>query len=179
MIYKLDPLTVNAYSRPGKPLTAVRAIVLHWTMAPGQDIKQTRQYWEDRFDGNNGFGGAHMLIDGERVLETIPLNEMAYHVGAERYTEFAVRYIGSYPNAYTIGIELAHEDWLGKPSDATWDTTVQILRDLTKRFNVTPHMIVTHFDVTGLRPQWRGLPCHRWFVEQPGELARLRADVLA
>jgi len=171
-----DLLTVNAWSRPGSHLRQVTAIVVHWFGAPGQLATQVRDYWEARKDGQNGWGSAHIAIDDRQTILAIPLNEIAYHVGAEDYTEFALKEIGQYPNAHAIGVELAHHDWGGEPTPDVWLKTVSTLAYLCDRFGLPEGKIVTHWDVTGMRPYWKH-PCHRWFVQHPGELARLRAAV--
>lgn len=170
-------LTPNPHSRPGRRLGAVLAIVLHWYAHPGQSARGARQWWEDRKGGGNGYGSAHIAIDDREALLCVPLHEVAYHVGAETYTRFQQDALGAYPNGHTIGVELAHEDWTGRPSLTVWETALSVVAGLCDRFGVRESAIVTHWDVTGMRPHWNGVPCHRWFVEQPGELARFRHEV--
>lgn len=170
-------LTPNPYSRPMRKLLDVRAIVLHWFMAPKQTAAQVREYWERRKDGGGGYGSAHIIIDDREAILAVPLNEMAYHVGADAYTDFAERYIGNYPNSHTVGIEFAHPDMTGKPTLDVWERAISVVQTVAERFSIPESLIVTHWDITGMRPQWNGIPDHRWFVEQPGELARFRAEV--
>lgn len=171
-------LTPNRWSRPGRPLDRVRAIVIHWFAGPGHSAAGVRDYWEARKSGAGGFGSAHLAIDDHETVLAIPLDEIAYHVGADDYTQYAVTHIGPYPNAATVGVELAHDDWTGKPSLDVWERAVTVVADLCDRFRLGPERVVTHYDITGPRPHWpHGYPCHRWFVEQPGEFARFRLHV--
>lgn len=170
-------LTKNQYSRSGRRLSGVKAIVIHWFAAPGQTANDVWHYWESRKDGTNSYGAAHIIIDDRSTVVAVPLDEIAYHVGSDEYTQFASDHIGSYPNGHTIGVELAHDDWTGKPTFDVWGRAVGVCRELCARFTLPPDKVVTHWDVTGMRPHWNGRPCHRWFVEQPGELARLRAEI--
>lgn len=170
-------LTPNAYSRPQRTLNQVNAIVIHWFMAPKQTARTVREYWERRKDGGGGYGSAHIAIDDRETLLCVPLDEMAYHVGSDSYTQFAEYDVGHYPNAHAIGVELAHDDMTGKPSYDVWNKAVRVCIDLCDRFRLPESRIVTHFDITGMRPHWNGIPCHRWFVEQPGEMARFRAEI--
>jgi N-acetylmuramoyl-L-alanine amidase len=39
-------LTVNPFSRPGKKLSGVKAIVIHWVANAGSTVKQNRDYFE-------------------------------------------------------------------------------------------------------------------------------------
>lgn len=171
-------LTPNRWSRPQRSLGVVRAIVLHWYAHPKQTARGARGWWEARKDGARGYGSAHIAIDDRETLLCVPLDEIAYHVGADTYTQFGYEHLCNYPNACTIGVELAHDDWTGKPSLTVWEKAVTVAAELCDRFRLPETMIVTHFDVTGSRQHWpRGYPCHRWFVEQPGELARFRAEI--
>jgi N-acetylmuramoyl-L-alanine amidase len=162
-------LTVNPYSRPGRRLHTVRAIVLHWVANPGSSAGANRDYWEDRKDGRNGYGSAHYVIDDRTVIEAIPPDEMAYHVGARSYTRFGQR-ISSYPNDATIGVELCHEDWTGALSPTVWDRAVELVGDLCMSYGLPPYAITTHYAITGKL-------CPRWFVDHADDLDLIRWDV--
>lgn len=170
-------LTPNNWSRSQKPMLDVRAIAIHFYLKAGQSARNAVAHWERRKHGRLGYGSGHYALDDRETLLVVPTDERAYHLGAETYTEFTNRYLDSDPNAHVIGIELAHADVTGKPSTIVWENTVELCADLCDQLHVPVNMIVTHFDITGMRPQWNGIPCHRWFVEQPGELARLQAEV--
>jgi N-acetylmuramoyl-L-alanine amidase CwlA len=129
-------LTLNRWSRPGRALSDVKAIVIHWFMAPKQTAQQVRDYWERRKDGGGGYGSAHIVIDDRETILAVPLTEIAYHVGADEYTDFAERHISYYPNSHTIGVELAHDDMSGKPSADVWHRAVTVCADLCDRFKV-------------------------------------------
>ena len=175
MVEKL--LTPNQWSRPQKSINTVKALVLHWFMAPGHSARAVWQWWESRKAGDNRYGSAHIIIDDTETIIAVPLDEVAYHVGTINPTAFALNHLGVNPNRYSIGIELSHDDWTGKPTDKVWDEATDLCAKLCKQFKLSPHMIVTHFDITGMLDKWNDKPCHRWFVEQPGELSRFRADV--
>ena len=170
-------LTPNIYSRPQKPIIEVRAIVLHWFMDPGKSSKGAIDWWEKRKNGKNGYGSGHYAIDDDGILLAVPTAEIAYHVGAEEYTDFAYSYLEGKPNNYTIGVELAHGDWTGEPSLVVWNHAVELARLLCDMYSVPESRIVTHWAITGMRPYWNGKPCHKWFTTQPGELDQFRSDV--
>jgi len=170
-------LTPNKWSRPQRKLSEVKAIVLHWYMHPGESARGAREWWEMRKSGTSGFGSAHVAIDDRETLLCVPYDEMAYHVGANTYTQFALEQLSPYPNNCTIGVELAHADWAGKPSLDVWERALSVCIELCRRYRLPPTMIVTHFDVTGHQAKWGQYQCHQWFATQPGELARFRAQV--
>lgn len=163
-------LTPNEYSRPQKPLLSTRAIVLHWVGNPSTSARANRDFWESRKDGGNGYGSAHLIVDDREIIEAIPLFEMAYHVGAESYTPFALEFLSSYPNNCTLGIEMTHPDWTGRPSEDTWQRTVRLVADLLLSQRLKAHNITTHHAITGK-------DCPRWMVRHPAELERFRWDV--
>ena len=105
MEIKQDLLTKNPYSRPGKPLSKVKGIVVHWTANEGKgaNAKRNRDYFESLKSGGKGYASAHYIVDDKEIILCVPENEMAYHVGAETYRTSR---FGSYPNATTIGVEM-------------------------------------------------------------------------
>jgi N-acetylmuramoyl-L-alanine amidase len=109
-------LPINPFSRPGKQLNTVKGIVIHYVDNPGSTAMQNRTYWASLKNQSLNkskavFASADFIVglDGE-IIQTIPLNEMAYHVGANFYTPEAITSLGPYPNNCTIGVELTHTD---------------------------------------------------------------------
>ena len=170
-------LTPNSWSRPRTDIIEVRAIVLHWFFDPGKSARGAVSWWEQRKNGKNGYGSGHYAIDDSETIIAVPTTEVAYHVGAESYTDFASTYLEGQPNFYTLAVEMSHGDMTGRPSQMVWEHAVELVRLLCDLYSVPESMIVTHFDITGMRPYWRGHPCHKWFVTQPGEMAQFRVDV--
>ena len=69
-----DFLTINNWSRPGKKLESILAIVMHWTANPRASAKANRDYFEQRKCGSDGYGSAHYIIDQDgSVIHAIPL----------------------------------------------------------------------------------------------------------
>ena len=167
-------LTPNPYSRPETPLRPVKAIVLHWVENPGSTAMANRNYWEARKNGTNGYGSAHFIVDGNTTFECIPPNEMAYHVASHKpdkpYTLFARYWLGPVANNCTVGVEMCHDEWDGKPSYDTWQSTVEVVTQLCVYNNLHAHAITTHHSITMKN-------CHKWFVDNSHELERFRWDV--
>lgn len=174
-------LTVNRFSRSGAKLYGVKAIIFHWIANPGTSEKANALFFENRKDGKTGFGSAHFIIglNGE-LEECVPTDEVAYHVGSDKkdpasgriYTDWCREVCGRWlPNWCTIGIELCHQDWSGKFTDATWNKAVELSAKLCKQFNFTVDKIGTHNMIVG----WKN--CPKWFVDNPKELDRFRNEV--
>lgn len=98
------------------------------------------------------------------IVQCIPLSELAYHVGADKYTPFALHRFGDYPNNCTIGIELCHLDWRGEFTEATLDSAACLCAGLCDKYDLEPTQdITTHNAITGK-------DCPRWFVQHPEAL---------
>ena len=78
-----DFLTHNEYSRPGKKLHKVLAIVIHWTTNPGANAKENRDFFENKKTGMGGYGSAHYIIGQNGIIiAAVPEDEVAYHCGS-------------------------------------------------------------------------------------------------
>lgn len=167
-----QPIEVNEYSRPGRKLSKVLGIVLHWVGNANQTEDEVRSYFELRKYGNHGYGSAQFIIglEGE-ILQIMPEDEVAYHCGAKEYTKYARAKYGRFasarssPNNCTIGIELCHIGWDGFMPTDTLDSARCLCQMLIKRYNLSPLDITTHWNLS-LKEDDNG-PCPKWFVEHP------------
>jgi N-acetylmuramoyl-L-alanine amidase len=175
-----DLLTVNPFSRPGKKLSGMKAIVIHWVANAGSTAKQNRDYFESLKTQNpNGdqmplrYASAHFIvgISGE-IVQCIPSEEMAYHVGANSYTPEALGSLGHYPNDCTLGIELCHPRADGYFTWKTQYAAQELCALLCIQFGINPAQdIWTHHGVTGKY-------CPKWFVDHPEEFEDFKQGVV-
>jgi N-acetylmuramoyl-L-alanine amidase len=163
-------LDVNKFSRPGRKLSGVDGIVIHYTANPMSTAHNNRDYFENlsktepsKPHGEQRFASAHFIvgINGE-VLQCIPVDEMAYHVGANTYTELAINHLLGAPNTCTIGIECCHQNADGKFTESTLNSCVELTKSLLKEFNLTTNDVYRHYDITGKK-------CPLYFVEHEDE----------
>lgn len=168
-------LTPNPYSRPQRKLNKVKGIVIHWVANPNTSALANRNYFENlskQTDPENGtYASAHYIIglNGE-VIQCLPDDEMAYHVGSNIYTQEALSRLSSYPNNCTIGIECCHIDWQGRMTDKTYESLVRLTARKLKQFGLTVNDLWRHYDVVG----WKD--CHRWFVNNPDQWLKFKDD---
>ncbi len=166
-----DFLTPNKYSRPRRGLKIIKGLVAHWVGNPGTTAKFNRDYFELRRNGEHGYGSAHFIIDPNHIIQCIPITEMAYHVGAKTYTEFALDKFGTYPNNCTIGIELCHINWRGKFAEETIDRAIWLFKKLSIEFGLYPiRDITTHYAITKK-------VCPKWFVDHPEDFEKFKINV--
>lgn len=169
---KQDLLTVNKWSRPGDTIGNIRGLVIHWVANPKTSAKFNRDYFEMRKCGKLGYGSAHVIIDLDgSALQCVPFEEVAYHAGGMgEVQEEARALIGPLPNFHTIGIEMCHPDWTGKPTAKTLETAIGLCAELCGKYSLAPRKILRHYDVTGK-------DCPKWFVEHPEEFEKFREEV--
>jgi N-acetylmuramoyl-L-alanine amidase len=171
-----DFLTVNPFSRPGKKLSGVKALVVHWVANAGSTAKQNRNYFESLKgqslnDDSARFASAHFVagLEGE-VVQCIPSGETAYHAGAKKYTPEALGSLGHYPNNCTIGIELCHPGADGRFTPDTLEAARELCALLCIQFTLDPvNGIWTHHGITGKI-------CPQWFVEHPEAFDEFEQD---
>jgi len=167
-----DFLTINPFSRSGKPLDRVMALVMHNVGVGGQSARIVRNYWEglksqDAMDANPDVSAsAHFVVDLDgTIIRTVPENERAYHCGAANYSPEAKAFFGNYctdrnssSNRVTLGIELTHPDSSGKPTAETYESAQSLVRFLCGKYDLDPLVSVwRHWDVS------RKI-CPRWFI---------------
>jgi N-acetylmuramoyl-L-alanine amidase len=178
-------LTGNIFSRPGKPITKVKGIVVHWVGNAGSGPMGNRNYFESLKSqpyttGEDKkkavFASAHFIIGlGGEMLQCLPENEIGYHVGANSYKPLAVHLLSTYPNNCTLGIELCHPaeydgkelirdsaKWQGKFTPQTLEAAGALIKELLERYDLDNAAIFRHFDITGK-------DCPRYFVNNEDE----------
>ena len=141
-------LTPNPYSRPQKPLTEVKGIVVHYVANPCSTARENRNYFEslkDQTGADKTSASSHFVIglEGE-VVQCIPLSEVAY--------------ASNNRNSDTISIECCHPDETGKFYDSTYQSLVELTAYLCREFALKPDAVIRHYDVTGKI-------CPKYFVD--------------
>lgn len=151
-------LTINKYSRVGKPLNKTLGVVVHYVAVNNQRPEQTVEYFEWLKKGiNQIYASAHYVIgtDGNGI-QCIPDTEVAYHCGAKEYKPGIVEKLSAYPNYTTIGIEMCHTS--KGFTEETLETVSSLIAQIIEEHNLTINDVYRHFDITGKI-------CPKFFVE--------------
>ncbi|MDR2078971.1 MAG: peptidoglycan recognition protein family protein [Treponema sp.] len=182
------PLKVNQYSRSGRPLGAVKGIILHWTGAPMQRAVNTWGWFETGCPRDKHYSSAHYIIDLDgTIYHAVPDNEVAYHCGSSQpdpksgkiYTDWAREKFGIYadrpdsnsPNNCTIGIELCVIDNEGNFTQETLEAARKLVAKLLKENRLTVDDVGTHLKVVG----WKD--CPRLWFNRPELFEEFKKDV--
>jgi N-acetylmuramoyl-L-alanine amidase len=140
-------LTVNPYSRSGRRLVVCKAVIFHYTGAPGQRAVNTWGYFEKACPADKHYSSAHYIIDlNGDIYHAVPDNEAAWHCGSDKhdpkssrvYTDWARNKFGYYatdylkisPNYCTVGIELCidkHGDFTPETIQAAVELAAKLL----------------------------------------------------
>jgi len=193
MNYIIKHIRVGHPNRPGYSLKDIKAIVVHYTQndIPQADalfhFKYLNRPYVIRYDENerikffeqNGFtsfrfGSAHVFCDMDNVVETIPLDEVAWGCGDKNYNggykNVAYTIFKSRQNFHTINIEICNNNKI-KNSLEDWDKAVEnakkviekICLDKNFKINIEKSLIpqkitslenneillLRHYDITG------------------------------
>lgn len=158
-----DILTISQYNRPGRALSPVKNIVVHYVGNPGSSAKDNRDYFEDLSNPKvnpTGHGASSHFIVGlhGEIVQCVPLNEVAY---------------ANYPrNDDTVSIEVCHPDAEGKFTDTTYWSLIKLISFLCQKLNLTENQVIRHFDVSGKE-------CPVYYVRHPEAFEQMKADVRA
>jgi N-acetylmuramoyl-L-alanine amidase len=182
------PLKINQYSRPGRPLGGVKAVILHWVGIPLQRALTTWNFFEFTCPRDKHYSSAHYIIDlNGDIYHAIPDTEVSYHCGSSQpdpqsgriYTDWARRKFGPYaerpdinsPNNCTIGIEMCVIDSRGNYTPETLDAARELAARLIKENRLTLDDLGTHHLVVG----WKD--CPRLWTESPGTFEGFKEGV--
>ena len=174
----------NPYSRPMRKLKSVKGLVIHWIGVPQSRAEVIRNNFEN---AHGNYASAHYVIDylTGHIIQAIPEDEVAFHVGANKYQKWweATR-LGN-PNNYMVGIECCISDDdkiptdyankekyldLGKLSTIQYQELAEFCADFLKRHKLTIDNLYRHYDITGK-------PCHLWFYKNEKEWLKFKGYV--
>ena len=157
-------ITPNPYSRPQKKIGQIKNIVIHWIGNAGTTAENNAKYFDGLKVGKKNstgdyiYASSHYIIGNDGVVvRCMPESEVAYHA--------------SKANSYSIGVEVCHPDWTGKPTQKAYNSLVELLVELCRKYNLEPtQAIIRHYDVTGKA-------CPKYYVENVSVFKKLKEEV--
>jgi N-acetylmuramoyl-L-alanine amidase len=169
-------IQLNNFSRPGKKLKGIKGIVIHWTACPGAPAKNISNYFGRLANQKTNdkepdrYASAHYAVDDNEIVQIIPEDEMAYHVGSKTYTDRAEKELSEYPNDCTIGIEMC-VDRNGNITEKTFENTINLTVDIIIRNKMKSSSIFTHKEVVG----WKDCPMP--WIKNPAYYEKFKSEV--
>lgn len=169
-------LPINRKVRPGIKRPETRFLVVHYTGGIGHNAWIVRNWFKTIAQSGDKYPSAssNYIIDlkGD-ILEVVPKEEVSWHGGGRRYTEFAKKYLKDNrgfvnPNLFTIGIEICHPDATGKFTKESIDSLKDLLVYLLIIYDDIG--IIRHHDITGKL-------CPLYYVQYPEEWEQLLEEV--
>lgn len=139
-----DMLITNKKNRPCLKNNP-KYLAVHWTANEGKGANASAN--ARYLNNNDRQASAHYVVDDKEIIRCVPENEVAYSVGAKKYTEWSEKNIGSYPNTKVISVEMCVN------SDGsfwkTYSNVCKLCADILKRHSWGINKLIRHFDVTG------------------------------
>ena len=135
-------------NRTVKSARNVKYIVIHYT---GNDTDTARAN-ANYFKNSNRNASAHYFVDEENVCQVVEDKDIAWAVGRNYGSN---NLFGTVTNDNSISIEMCSKN--GKIADNTFNNTVELTRQLMKKYNISASNVVRHFDVCSKKcPGWSG-----------------------
>lgn len=138
---------ISKYNHKVASVDRIKYIVIHYCGSLGS-AKQQVEY----FAAANRGASAHYFVDfNGDIYQSVEDKDIAWHCGSKTYRHPACR------NSNSLGIEMcckttgspqrADEKWYFE--DATVKATVELTKELMKKYNIPANNVVRHYDVTG------------------------------
>lgn len=159
----LTTALLDNYNRPYRKLKKLKGIIIHWTAneAKGANAIRNRNYFNTKpfikdANGNKVTASAHYIVDDHSIVQCVPDDEAAFHVGTKNWSSYkplaleimnnAAPHTES-PNNFLIGIEMcvnADGDF-----EKTKANTIDLTRHLMQKHNLQISQVHRHYDITG------------------------------
>lgn len=168
----------SEYSRSEIPLERLTGLVIHFTDSAtntfSRDINWLYEFLNSTRPAQKKYASYHYAIDQDgEIYEFIPPTECAWHAGPTPKTNpMVLAKLQGRPNWSTLGISFLHPTPDGKPTDATYESLVNLCAYLLHKHNIPFSHILRHHDCTGK-------DCPRYYVNNMDEWNRLKEDIRA
>lgn len=125
----------------------IEYIVIHYVGAVSTAEANTKY-----FKSINRKASAHYFVDDNSVWQCVEDKDSAWHCGGGLQGFRGHAYYKKCLNSNSIGIEMCcYKNIKGKLdiSDATISKTIELTKELMKKYSISEDKVIRHFDVTG------------------------------
>ena len=145
--YLIDLASVNHTRLSGK---VNKYIVIHYTGNTTDSAKSNANY----FRSVNRGASANIFVDDNYVVQVVDNSNAAWHCGVD-YSGGKAPFWGKCKNENSIGIEMCSVN--GAISEATFNNTVTLTKNLMAKYGIPASNVIRHYDVCGkVCPGWSG-----------------------
>lgn len=146
IMLNIQEMLLTNHNRPKKKLQKLKGVAIHYTAnySKGANAIANRNY----FNTTNRAASSHYIVDDKAMIRCVPDDEVAYHVGANKYTSIGeiVREKPYSPNFFLIGIEMCVNS--DGDFNKMYRNTVDLVVNLLKKYNLTVDNLYRHYDIT-------------------------------
>ena len=125
----------------------IEYIVIHYVGAVST-AKNNATYYA----GNKLSASAHYFVDENEIWQSVEDKDTAWHCGGGLQGQNGHAFYGKCKNSNSIGVEMC----VKKDSNGAWyfeeatvQNTIELVRELMKKYGVPIDRVIRHYDVTG------------------------------
>lgn len=130
---------------------AIEYIVIHYTANDGDRSWNNANYFTTSLQPYPS--SAHYFVDDNEVWRSVPDNYVAYSVGSKTVdtSKGGGKFYKKCTNFNSISIEMCdtNKNGIYDVTERTVQNTLELTRELMKKYNVPLSKVIRHFDVTG------------------------------
>lgn len=127
-----------------------RYIVIHYTGNPTDSAKGNANYFRTEHKRSS----ANLFVDDNFVVQVVDNGNAAWHCGVD-YSGGTAPFWNKCKNTNSIGIEMCSVN--SAISEATFNNTVILVKNLMKQYGIPASNVIRHYDVCGKQcPGWTG-----------------------
>lgn len=126
---------ISQYNYSSRNGSKIEYLILHDT----GNFKDTAKNNADYFFGGNRNASAHYFVDETSIYQVVEDGNSAWHVGDGKG-------INGITNRNSIGIEMCNSG--GYIAKATVDITIELVRELMKKYNIDINHVKRHYDAS-------------------------------
>ncbi len=152
-MFPIKEMFITGHCRPNKKLSRISAIIIHWTayLDPKAGAVANRNYFSSSPVDKKGkpiYASAHYIVDSTCIVQCLPDDEVAFHVGSNKYLKDGLRIMGDTGSAnyVSIGIEMCVNS--DGDFNITRTQTIELTNFLANKYNIERINILRHFDIT-------------------------------